>query len=82
MIERALSYYSVEELWGVGRKQTQFLNDKGIFQASHYLKTDEARKTYEYFRSSYIKRLNGIPCFKLRNETLQKEHHDVHLNMS
>ena len=42
LIERALSYYSVDELWGVGRKQTQFLNDKGIFQASQLAQTDEA----------------------------------------
>ena len=68
LIERALSYYSVEELWGVGRKQTQFLNNKGIFQASQLAQTDEAwlRRHMSILGVRMARELNGIPCFELQ----------------
>ena len=68
LIERALSYYSVEELWGVGRKQTQFLNDKGIFQASQLAQADEAwlRRHMSILGVRMARELNGIPCFELQ----------------
>ena len=68
LIERALSYYSVEELWGVGRKQTRFLNGKGIFQASQLAQTDEAwlRRHMSILGVRMARELNGIPCFEIQ----------------
>ena len=67
LIERALSYYSVEELWGVGRKQTHLLNEKGIFQASQLAKTDEVwlRRHMNIIGVRLVRELNGIPSFDL-----------------
>lgn len=68
LVERALSYYPVEELWGIGRKQTHFLNDKGIFQASQLAQTDEAwlRRHMSILGVRMARELNGIPCFELQ----------------
>jgi len=75
LIERALSYYSVEELWGIGRKQTHLLNDKGIFQASQLAKTDEAwlRRHMKIGGVRLARELNGIPSFALEESRPSKK---------
>ena len=60
-----------------GRKQTQFLNDKGIFQASS-AETDEAwLRRHMSILGVRMAKLNGIPCFELQETRPYKEHHDV-----
>ena len=67
LIERALSYYGVEELWGVGRKHTKFLHSNGIFQASQLAQINEAwaRRYMKIGGVHLIRELNGIPAFDL-----------------
>lgn len=69
LVERALSYYSVEALWGIGRKQQIFLNNNGIFQASQLAKSSKTWiKRYLNIRGlRLVKELNEISCFHLQN---------------
>ena len=68
LVERALSYYSVEALWGIGRKQQIFLNNNGIFQASQLAKSNKTWiKRYLNIRGlRLVKELNEISCFHLQ----------------
>lgn len=67
LIDRALSYYPVGELWGVGRRQVKRLNNKGIFQASQLAKMNEIwlRKYMGIGGVRLARELNGIPCSTL-----------------
>ena len=67
LIERALSYFPIEDLWGVGRRHAKMLNDKGIFQASQLAKLDEAwvRKYMNIGGVRLVRELNGISCSNL-----------------
>ena len=67
LVERALSYYGVEELWGVGRKYAKFLHSNGIFQASQLAQINEAwaRRHMKIGGVQLIRELNGIPSFDL-----------------
>lgn len=67
LVERALSYYGVEELWGVGRKYANFLHSNGIFQASQLAQINEAwaRRYMKIGGVHLIRELNGIPSFDL-----------------
>ena len=67
LIERALKYYPIEELWGVGRRHAKMLNEKGIFQASQLAKMDEGwiRKYMNIGGVRLVRELNGISCSSL-----------------
>jgi DNA polymerase V len=67
LVERALAYYPVEDLWGIGNRLAQTLNNKGIFNASQLAKLDEvmARKLMNVVGLRLVKELNGIPCSDL-----------------
>jgi len=64
LIDRALKYYPIEELWGIGRRHAKILNEKGIFQASQLAKMDEAwlRKYMNIGGVRLVRELNGISC--------------------
>lgn len=67
LIDRALSHYAVEDLWGVGRKHARFLNEKGIFQASQLAQLDEVwiRRHMKIGGVRLARELKGIPSFAL-----------------
>lgn len=67
LIDRALSYYSVGELWGVGRRYVKCLNSKGVFQASQLAQMNEVwlRKNIGIGGVRLARELNGIPCSTL-----------------
>ena len=67
LVERALAYYPVEDLWGIGNRLAKTLNKKGIFNASQLAKLDEvmARKLMNVVGLRLVKELNGISCSNL-----------------
>lgn len=75
LVSRALSYYAVEELWGVGRRHAHFLHDKGIFQASQLAQANESwlRKHMKIGGVRLARELNGIPCFSLEEHRPSKK---------
>lgn len=64
LIARALRYFSVEELWGIGYRQAKMLNAKGIFQASQLLELSNAwiKKNMGVQGLRLVSELRGIPC--------------------
>ena len=64
LIQRALNYYPVEDLWGVGRRHAKMLHEKGIFNASQLAQLDEVwlRKYMNIGGVRLARELNGIPC--------------------
>jgi len=67
LIERALRYFPIEDLWGVGSKHAKMLNEKGVFQASQLAKMDEAwlRKYMNIGGVRLARELNEISCSRL-----------------
>ena len=67
LVSRALDYYPVEDLWGVGSRLTKILNKKGIFNASQLANLNESwlRKYMNIGGVRLVRELNGIPCSDL-----------------
>ena len=67
LISRALDYYSVEDLWGVGNRMAKKLNNKGISNASQLAQLDETwlREYINICGVRLVRELNGIPCSDL-----------------
>lgn len=67
LVSRALDYYPVEDLWGVGSRLTKTLNKKGIFNASQLANLNESwlRKYMNIGGVRLVRELNGIPCSDL-----------------
>lgn len=69
IIQRALNYFVVEDLWGIGYRQAKFLNKKGIFNASQLAKVDTAwvRKYMNIGGVRLVRELNEIPCSQIQS---------------
>ena len=67
LVSRALDYYPIEDLWGVGSRLTKTLNKKGIFNASQLANLNESwlRKYMNIGGVRLVRELNGIPCSDL-----------------
>lgn len=67
LVSRALAYYPVEDLWGVGNRLAKKLNNKGIFSASQLAQLDEVwlRKYMNIGGVRLVRELNGVPCSDL-----------------
>jgi len=67
LIERAFRYFSIEELWGIGHRQTKMLNSKGIFQVSQLLDLSTAwvKKYMGVQGLRLITELRGTPSMRL-----------------
>ena len=75
IIERALKWLPVEELWGVGRRHTHKLNDVGIKTAYDLCRADDSwiRRRLSVVGLKMIKELRGIPCFPLEEQASKKK---------
>ena len=70
LINRALKYFPVQDLWGIGTRLTKFLNSQGIYTAYELSKCNELwiKKNLSILGLKLVKELNGISCFPLENQ--------------
>ena len=75
IIERALKWLPVEELWGVGRRHARKLNDVGIKTAYDLCRADDSwiRRRLSVVGLRMVKELRGVPCFPLEKQVSKKK---------
>lgn len=75
VIHRALNYFSVEDIWGIGHRQSKMLNSKGIFQASQLLDLPQVwiKKNMGVQGLRIVSELKGISCSKLEEHRPDKK---------
>jgi DNA polymerase V len=75
LIERALKWLPVEDLWGVGRKHASFLKNVGINTAYDLCNADNSwiKRHLSVIGLRMVKELRGTPCFGLEENTKQKK---------
>ena len=75
LIERALKWLAVEELWGVGRKHAAFLKKVGINTAYDLCNADDSwvKRHLSVVGLRMVKELRGTPCFALEESAKQKK---------
>lgn len=75
LIERALKWLPVEDLWGVGRKHASFLKNIGINTAYDLCSADNSwiKKHLSVIGLRMVKELRGTPCFDLEENAKQKK---------
>ncbi len=69
LLRRALNYFPVEDIWGVGSKTAKFLNQRGIKTALQLAHSDESwiKRNLSISGLKLVKELKGIPCFPLND---------------
>jgi DNA polymerase V len=74
-ITRILKHVAVDELWGVGRKYSKFLSQRGFQTAYDLVNASESwiRKNMTVNGLRMIKELKGVPCLALEYETQRKK---------
>jgi DNA polymerase V len=74
-ITRVLKHVGVDELWGVGRKYSKFLSQRGFQTAYDLVNASESwvRNNMTVNGLRMIKELKGIPCLALEYETQRKK---------
>ena len=67
LLHRALNYFPIEDIWGVGSKTAKFLQQRGIKTALQLSQCDESwvKRTLSISGLKLVKELKGIPCFPL-----------------
>jgi DNA polymerase V len=75
LIEKALKWLPIKELWGVGRKHTKFLNNVGIKTAFDLCEADNSwiKKNLSIVGLKMVKELRGTPCFPIEENSKQKK---------
>jgi DNA polymerase V len=75
LIERALKWLAVEELWGVGPKHAAFLKKVGINTAYDLCSADDSwiKRHLSVIGLRMAKELRGTPCFALEESAKQKK---------
>ena len=75
IIERALKWLPVEELWGVGKRHARKLNDVGIKTAYDLCRADDSwiRRRLSVVGLRMVKELRGTPCFPLEEQASKKK---------
>ena len=75
VIKRALKWFPVEELWGIGRRYVKKLKSMGIHNASQLCQLDDnwIRKNLTVRGLKLVKELKGIPCFPLQEIAPRKK---------
>ena len=74
-ITRVLKHVGVDELWGVGRKYSKFLSQRGFQTAYDLVNASESwiKNNMTVNGLRMIKELKGIPCLTLEYETQRKK---------
>jgi len=67
LLRRALNYFPIEDIWGVGSKTAKFLQQRGIKTALQLSQCDESwvKRNLSISGLKLVKELKGIPCFPL-----------------
>ena len=75
IIERALKWLPVEELWGVGRRHARMLQSVGIKTAYDLCRADDSwvRRRLSVVGLRMVKELRGTPCFPLEENANRKK---------
>lgn len=75
IIERALKWLPIEDLWGVGRRHARKLNDVGIKTAYDLCRADDSwiRRRLSVVGLRMVKELRGTPCFPLEEQASKKK---------
>jgi len=75
IIERALKWLPVGELWGVGRRHARMLDSVGIKTAYDLCRADDSwiRRRLSVVGLRMVKELRGIPCFPLEESASRKK---------
>lgn len=75
LIERALKWLPIEDLWGVGRKHSAFLKNVGIYTAYDLCKADSSwiKRHLSIVGLRMVKELKGIPCLELEENAKHKK---------
>tara|TARA_B100002052_G_C15853753_1_gene586423 strand:+ start:252 stop:1457 length:1206 start_codon:yes stop_codon:yes gene_type:complete len=75
IIERALKWLPVENLWGVGRRHARKLNDVGIKTAYDLCRADDSwiRRRLSVVGLRLVKELRGTLCFTLKKRASKKQ---------
>lgn len=75
LIERALKWFPVEELWGIGRKYVKQLKSIGIHTAWELCQIEDnwIRRNLTVRGLKLVKELKGIPCFSLEETAPRKK---------
>ena len=75
LIERALKWFSVEELWGVGRRYAKKLKSMGIHTAWDLCQLDDnwIRRNLTVEGLKLVKELKGEQCFHLEETAPRKK---------
>ena len=75
LIERALKWLPVAELWGVGRRHARMLDSVGIKTAYDLCRADDSwiRRRLSVVGLRMVKELRGIPCFPLEESASRKK---------
>jgi DNA polymerase V len=76
-IDRALKWFPIEDLWGIGRKYAQFLQSNGIYNAFDFINMpDQWVKTHLTIEGLRLKReLQGEICFDI--ETIPSDKKNI-----
>ena len=74
-IKRVLNKISVHELWGVGKRYSRFLQERGIHTALQLVGTHEGwiRKNLTVSGLKLVKELKGITCFPIEENPSRKK---------
>ena len=75
IIERALKWLPVENLWGVGRRHARKLNDVGIKTAYDLCRADDSwiKRRLSVVGLRLVKELRGTLCFALKKRASKKQ---------
>lgn len=75
LLRRALNYFPVEDLWGVGRKTAKFLQQRGIKSALQLSQCDESwvKNHLSITGLKLVKELKGIPCFPIEDTPVPRK---------
>jgi DNA polymerase V len=75
LVRRALNYFPVEDLWGIGRQSAKFLHKRNIKTAWQLAQCDERwiKRNLSISGLKLVKELKGIPCYPLEQTPPRKK---------
>lgn len=75
LIERALKWFPIEDLWGIGRQYAKFLNSNGVYTAFEFIsKPDSWVQTHMTIEGLRLKKeLQGEVCYDLETSPPNKK---------
>ncbi len=74
-ITKVLKGFPIEDVWGIGRKYSQLLNNNGVVKAFDFISLNPiwVRSKMKIIGLKTWKELNGEPCFSIEENTPDKQ---------